>query len=893
MWRIKYLYLKNISYLYSGLHKTEVEIDFTELNRNSKLNLIVGPMGSGKSVILGHLQPFSSFGTLDARNSEKMILEEKNGRKIIIYEHDNHLIEIQHDYIWNKNLKTHNVKSYMKIDGEELNTNGNSGSFKELVKIHFGIDQSFLRILRLGPNVSNVIAMPAVDRKKFIASLRSDTELYLTLYKKLNDDFKILKASIASISNRLMKLSATNLMQMQEDETQWSDEFENTNKKIGNITQRIGQLQGEISSLCNGNLDKYLEKRENTITLVQKLAAEIEEYEDTLKSISDSGETLESIAMKIGSAKSQITASHELLLKQQKALKDLEADIMKLNEFFLVRQDNTHLEEMKSTMKDIEDELLKYQMKLSGFSCRYSYDYLAKFIDDLNIFEQQLEDLSNIDEETFKILHKNLDANITKIVDEKVHKLRGRQVNLQKSLANIRFSSTYVEQFPLFRDPRCRFDQCPYFTTHPVTVRKTLKNDNELDATLVKITNEINALDPIIARYQEMPVTQKKMQLLRNQWKTISEVLININVITPDLNLWDLLLNPNQRNDWYHYQKLIDILEKCKMSEEFDKLHERYRSIKTEIQEMESPEVEMNRQRLEESKIKHSTLMDEIEQLCTNIDENERNVNAYELLYSNIQKRAKIEKEYSERREFLASTNEELSKMDTNLETIRSNQNEIKQLENEKFGLEQEYLKLQAKLDDVRSTMNQIEYNQSEYNDLIKQAEYYTAIMDAVSAKKGIPLILVRYFLNNCREIINDLIADVFEDELEILDFEITETDFKIPYMVNGQVISDISYASQGQQSIISIALSFALVRQSIQQSGGMNIMLLDEMDGPLHRDDREKFIGILFKQMAAIDANQVFIISHNSTFAGNPINIISTSDEEIEASRNQIVIRL
>ena len=145
--------------------------------------------------------------------------------------------------------------------------------------------------------------------------------------------------------------------------------------------------------------------------------------------------------------------------------------------------------------------------------------------------------------------------------------------------------------------------------------------------------------------------------------------------------------------------------------------------------------------------------------------------------------------------------------------------------------------------------------------------------------------------MDNCKEIINELIADVFEDDLEILDFNITESDFKIPYMVNGQYIDDIEYASQGQTSIISIALSFALVQQSIFD---YNIMLLDEVDGPLHFSDREKFIGILFKQMAAIHSDQVFMISHSDgIFEGNPVNIIMTSDENVEPSNRQVIIKL
>ena len=219
MWRITHLRLENITYIFSGLHKDVVDIDFTAANANSRLNLIVGPMGSGKSVILGHLQPFSSFGTLDNRNSKPMVPEEMDGRKVIEYDHDDDHYYIEHRYIWNKSLKSHGTKSFFQKNGIELNSNGNSSSFKELVKLEFGIDQSFLRILRLGPNVANVISMKSTERKKFIASLQADTEMYLMLAKKVSADYNAINNTLNAIANRLMRLSATNEPAMREELT--------------------------------------------------------------------------------------------------------------------------------------------------------------------------------------------------------------------------------------------------------------------------------------------------------------------------------------------------------------------------------------------------------------------------------------------------------------------------------------------------------------------------------------------------------------------------------------------------------------------------------------------------------------------------------------------------
>lgn len=85
----------------------------------------------------------------------------------------------------------------------------------------------------------------------------------------------------------------------------------------------------------------------------------------------------------------------------------------------------------------------------------------------------------------------------------------------------------------------------------------------------------------------------------------------------------------------------------------------------------------------------------------------------------------------------------------------------------------------------------------------------------------------------------------------------------------------DVKYVSQGELSFISIALSFAL--SSIVLSK-YNIMLLDEIDGPLDSDNREKFIKILEKQIEKIDSEQNFLITHNSMFSSYPVDIIDLS---------------
>ena len=59
------------------------------------------------------------------------------------------------------------------------------------------------------------------------------------------------------------------------------------------------------------------------------------------------------------------------------------------------------------------------------------------------------------------------------------------------------------------------------------------------------------------------------------------------------------------------------------------------------------------------------------------------------------------------------------------------------------------------------------------------------------------------------------------------------------------------------------------------------NIILLDEMDGPLYRQNKEKFIQIVEKQMKRIGCEQVIMITHNNLFENYPVDLILTSHFE------------
>lgn len=887
-WKITRLLLRNNRFIYSGMNKYEIDINFDKANQNSKLNLLIGAIGTGKSAVLSHLQPFSSVGTLDNRNSIDQTLDEKDGLKIIEYDHDGSHYVIRHEYTWNKNMKTHNTKSYIEKDGKELNSNGNSGSFKELIKMEFGLDQSYLRLLRLGANVNNLINLKPVERKKFIASLREDTEVYLMIHKKLNEDFRTLNASINSVSNRLMQLSATDYEMMKKNLIIMSNDMNSLMQDIKGYESKINALKG--MNLNIGNLEDLTNDYSEHDTIIETLKLQAEELNDEI-SKANSDETLESISNKIGKIQGRINSLEEKLINGEVELEKIQSDIDKCTDIIAMTENNDHLEDMERIVSELEMEYKKYSVKLSNFRCKYSYQYLATFIDNLSVLQNMIDELGQTDQLTLQEIYRRLNQNINVWVTNKVNMLTGRRVNTQKAINTIEFSKEYSAPIPLFRAPFCPTEHCPYYETHPVVIKRRSGNKKDINSKLLRLQDEMTRLDAEIAKYQEYPLLQKRLQLLKNQWDSAINVLQNLGAVDTDISLIDILTDPRKRRDWYHYNQLISILEKTKMQDEYQEITTRYATAKNELDILKSPEYESSKYKLDIAQKRKVELTQDMNDCSNEITNFKNQLSDLQDLYQVIQKKDSNQKLLDQVHQNIQTESEKLDSLNKSIKKVQFNNDQIKDYQGKLDKVSREYNDTQNKVDKLKAVISQIEYNQEEYKSLMDERSTMKAILEAVSSKEGIPLILVKVFLDNSKEIINDLIADVFEDDLEILDFKITETDFKIPYMVNGQYIEDIEYASQGQTSIISIALSFALVQQSIFD---YNIMLLDEVDGPLHFSDREKFIGILFKQMAAIHSDQVFMISHSEgIFEGNPVNIIMTADENIESTNRQVVMKL
>lgn len=885
--RILRLKLVNFIHIYSGMGKREIELDIS--NSKNKINIFIGKMGSGKTAILGHLQPFSSYGTLDTRNQIDPIISGENGIKEIDYDINGTIINIQHHYTWNKNSNTHNVKSYIQKDGKELNENGNVKSFKDLIEIEFGIEQNFLRLLRLGPNVANLINMKSTERKSFVASLLEDTEIYTTLYTKLNEDYRSLNGALNVISSKLNSLSAEREIDMKTELSELEEDISELQTNIQTYRDEISKLNGITQTLLNGNIiEEYLNQIETLKIELEELKNKNQEIMGGLNSIPTTN--IQNVSIEYGKIVENISRLEEEGIKLSNQYETTQNERNQIRDYLLIQKSDTQIKSLEEKLSEAKKKYYDAANKIAGFQCAYSYEYFTALHTQIETFQYTLEEICASTEDIIRRVF-NSDRSITKWTNRQLAILHAKKASLSKLFNNIQFSLDYQPPIPLYIPPFCPTRSCPFIQTHPEVIKKV--NGVNVDKRIIEIKDQISAIEVAISQCEDSLLLIPKIDFVKKVWKQISLPLSSIHALR-QTDLLKILTNFEFRNNWFDNNQFIDVLEKLKLQKDFIDIKRYYDELFLELSQLKSSQSKYTEDDLTKKEQELDELLKNINSIYTQKQELENRRDEISKMLELIRNREIMEKKYLENESKIGILQKQIETMLSHKDRVNENLLRIKSI---KITMEEDLSKYNSKIsreNQLRTILADIKSASESYQEYLEKKNIMKLILDAVSSKEGIPVIMVKMFLDECRDIVNDLISDIFDDDLEILDFDLREdsAEFKIPYMINGIIVDDISNASQGQSAVISIALSFALCQKAMFE---YNIMLLDEIDNSIHKRDREKFIAILSRQMENVNAEQIFLITHNDIFqqSGLPVNIIMTTDESIDVYPNQFKITL
>ena len=859
--KITYLKLENFVNVKAGMKKTKVEIDFS----NSKNNLILlcGPNGSGKTSLLSEMHPFANSGNMDVRGETNLIIEGKDGYKEVHITDGEDKYIIKHHYLFAK--KTKSVKSFLNKNGTELNPNGNVKSFKEAVSEHLGIDHELLKLMRLGSNVTSLINMKSTNRKNFATKLFSDIEVYNGFYKKVSEEYRNIRAIMKSTADKISKFNI-------QDEDEFDKQIELTQHEVELYTIEKENLQKEITTLENKINDIKIDDEEIVKESYKSLESEINSANSLLSLVTDIDMSKEEYELLYEKNKQRL----ELALLEYKS--NIDKAISERDIYFNQRQD---LEEtlkraasvervrnLKETIKEYKDKINSLERELKNRKdynktvllllkdhCQKSIDYVR----DLNIYSDSdikriMESILNNDDLMKSLETKNISNKSTYDI------LNAEIINIENM--NIEFD---IE----LGDDKCTKD-CPYKQFYLQTIGK--KNN------LNKFIEERNKLNKELLRYEELFNLYNNLIFIKNHIESYDhefQIPIEYNYASCFENyiIGKTIVNTSLLNLAIDDSEKFEMLDKYRKDlEGFENEYEIIKSSGLDVVEIENKILNIN------------DIINEKDEIITkNTDckkEVEEELQTNEVKTNEILRALTIKDSLGDmikRLEELKIRSEEINnlKIERNqcVETMISDRNELN--------------KINEFINKLTTKVNQLVFSKETYTNLVTEHnalkllfEDADVIKDSLNASKGIPLIFLQVYLKNCPIMMNNLLDTIYNGELQIEGFTIDENEFRIPFTKSGIKVPDISFASQGESSFISIVLSLSLIIQSMTK---YDIICLDELDGPLDTKNREQFIKVLYEFIRQTGSEQIFLISHNNVFDNEYVDLILTGDVDIE----------
>lgn len=845
------------------MQRKKIEIDFSKYRQ--RIILLVGPNGSGKSSIIGELHPFAYPGNMDVRSGTKLILDGNDGYKEIHIQDGHTVYKIKHFY---KNTSRGiQVKSFIMKNDDELNPNGNVTSFNEMVKAELGIEHDYLKLLRLGSNVTNLIEMKTGERKSFTSELLADIDIYNQLYRKVNDDARLLRNMIRSVSDKIDKLNiADKSSLMNEIESIQSDIVGLQSRKEG-LQRQLGSIEGSISALIPEGLSQFQQQLDALKEEEMTIVSSIESIQDSLNGVFivmdvPIDEYMKELTREIQEYSDRILVNDtkvEVLRNRLNALYNDRESVM-TNLKYLTS--SLEYDQLMTLYLELDEKYKAGSEKFKGRAPKNSRDNMMVI---LNILQEINKIAYIIYEFSYSAIAKACDViqagqDIHSYVNDRITAI---DTKLSTMKQDQKIKSVKDNLLILFRPDNCPDDNCPYLYLYDL-----IFSPKEYDH------DGVDSLEKERDEYQEVLSVGKDIEyifvILRSNQAIINKCDISY------LSVSHILDCIRHGQEIYDEEQLVAIVSELEEYEELAQIKTRMLEIKQEISKINNNQA--TKDSLTESLNKINMEIASIEQEIHRLLE----LNGQSVRYQN---KLKSSMETAEEYKRLLDSRSELQ---MKLEDVRKAISR-KQSIYESIAQYVEQSKLiSASIDDTQHSidgMNKILFDKQlileQFRQLTKEQSLLSGTFDdisiireSLSSNRGIPLFYVQLYFRYTTVYVNELLRTVYSDTFTIDDFVINETEFSIPYIKNGIRVNDIVYASQGERSFLSLALSFALITQSIDK---YNIMLLDELDGALDKDNRSKFINILEKQMDMIHAEQIFLITHNDAFDMYPVDIIET----------------
>lgn len=848
--KILYLKLTNFINIVTAFNTETIEIDFSKSNNN--VVLLTGPNGSGKTSILSCLHPFPTNGNMDVRSDNPIIVPRENGYKEIHISDGDDLYVIQHFYT--RNGDKHIIKSYIQKNGVELNENGNVTSFKEIVERELGLEQDYMKLTRLGSNVTNFIDMKRQERKNFTGKIISEADIYLSYHKKIMADKNKVSIQINHTSDLIRRLQVDDLGELKKAQKSLQHQIEDLTAKIEKANSELSVLQYQLND-CGDipAMRERIQEKEKELKHIQKALARASEIKISISTLKSMIEEDKIAILKAKSSLDTNVITRTGILNQ---LDSIAHEIDSIRREIARIEDDQNVKDMEANIELLR-ETIRRRAKESGISgyvrpcSKAEMEDLIKMLDKcMDILLSTYELGKGPIQKAVSFFHTKTD--IEKYTRENREKIKRNKMQSLCEQVYAEISKDIGLLGPDCKNPSgCRiYDFYQRIYEYATQAPDKVIEDETFLAYTKMAYNNIQTVLKYLRDYHD--IFEKMPECIKDQFlmSTVLTHICNMEwIYDKDIIFHELgLITDDELQD----ADLEELSRQKAMLAQYKKANSNIEYFQNKLEDLINSRTTLMGQ-LDEVK-------ETINSLNREIAEKEASVSDYEDMVVAMEHEDEVETEFNDLKSKLTLASQlslQIREKTSILNDLQFRKNKMsKTHQDNEFRIEN-YKRYKKDLDELSSKFTDLEY-----------------LARALSSREGIPLIFIQAYLKDIKDIANQLLDVVYDGDLHLEDFEITADEFGIPYSTKGTTVKDVIYASQGERSFISLALSFALTYKSISK---YNIMLLDEIDATLDISNREKFLHVLEMQIDMIHAEQVFVISHNDMFNAYPVDIVDT----------------
>lgn len=880
----------------SGLK--EIFIDFTKCTH--KIVLIMGKNGSGKSTIEDALTPFPD-------PISKYLPHEEGLKEIEYIMNDGTEYKIRIEYPINKMGERIQTKAYIEknVNGNiiELNPNGNIGSYKDVLYNEFYLDSNFIALSQLSVENRGLVEKTPAERKKFVANgaIINSIEVYNNIYTTLNKRSSIFKSMINSIVAKIDSIGNeenivstlvsldNRIKRLEINKNQLTKELSDV-ESIVKLTDPNGELQHKYSTLQVQI--KSIQDELDTINLFLKQIdskSKNEPYslmtslENCILYEKELNRKIIKLQSEIDQTKDQIQSS---LVSREEESKSINLKVTRLKALQSEYNYQDLLEEMKKTKKNISDDLAMFQSIGVSPETTISKDEFATGLNTLKLLKEQVDIIRSYHYDSEIQVAVDYELNGKSIMDD-IHKVESKidELTLQKMEVreNIKYYNGLMDRLDILdqRPETCTIDTCS-FIKDALDAKKEqpeikLEELYELQKDLIVQYEKFSEKESFLKNVSKVSYSIQIIIRYINNNRTILDKLPNGHIFSDENEFLNRLLNGSTFDDiniLYQYIDQANVFEDYKYNLEVLKSLESeykiYQSKTIIIEEIEND--------IESIQIKLDKITKEIDTKNQIILEKQKEL---QRSHSCIEVLINTKDKYIHKKELESSLREKLSELELiankmkeieeSIQRINTINQSILNIDNELIPIKNERDKLKFSMDRLVEYKSELQVYQDKYEKIELIKKYSSP------SKAGIQNLFIEVYMGQTLNLANQLLSKLFNGTLELDRYIINDKEFRIPCksLESSIVNDDISSCSTAQKCMISMIISFALLKQG---STKYNILRLDEIDGGLDQDNRAMFIDVLNEIMDIMEVQHCIMISHSSEAVLEDTDIILLS---------------